>query len=106
THRQIHVQTYDGPYATISCKSDETRYEMPWEFTCRLPYWMPSSSKFEPTTALPLESTSSFAVPSTSIAPALHTFRSGCTTPPTHIYQQISPSPSIPPGHDSGLGFV
>ncbi|KAK5965111.1 hypothetical protein GCK32_014072 [Trichostrongylus colubriformis] len=104
--RQIHVQPQDRPYATISCRSDPTRYEIPWEFTCRLPYWMPSSSKFEATTALQLEPSSSFAAPSTVIAPTLHTFRPGCSTPPTHIYQQIPDNPSIGPGHDSGLGFI
>ncbi|VDO33458.1 unnamed protein product [Haemonchus placei] len=106
THRQISVKPRYHPYSPTSCKTadDENRYDMPWEQTRPLTYWMSSSSKSEATTTSPLDSASSLGAQSSIIAP--YSFRSGCTIPQTHLYHHISPNSSIGPGHDSGLESV
>ncbi|KAK6016320.1 hypothetical protein OSTOST_18198 [Ostertagia ostertagi] len=82
----------------------QKRYDMPWEQTRPLTYWMSSSSKSEATTTSPLDSASSLGAQSSIVAP--YSFRSGCTIPQTHLYHHISPNSSIGPGHDSGLESV
>ncbi|ETN77038.1 hypothetical protein RB195_010228 [Necator americanus] len=106
THRQISVKPRYQPYSPSSCKTadDENRYDMPWEQTRPLTYWLSSSSKSEATTTSPLDSASSLGAQSSIVAP--YTFRSGCTIPQTHLYHHISPNSSIGPGHDSGLESV
>ncbi|VDO64580.1 unnamed protein product [Heligmosomoides polygyrus] len=105
THRQISVKPRYHPYSPSTCKTgdDENRYDMPWEQTRPLTYWL-SSSKSEATTTSPLDSASSLGAPSSIVPP--YSFRSGCTIPQTHLYHHISPNSSIGAGHDSGLESV
>ncbi|VDM60846.1 unnamed protein product [Angiostrongylus costaricensis] len=105
THRQISVNPRYHPYSSSKCKvsDDENRYDMPWEQTRPLTYWL-SSSKSEATTTSPLDSASSLGATSSIVAP--YNFRATCTIPQTHLYHHISPNSSVGPGHDSGLESV
>ncbi|KJH46152.1 hypothetical protein DICVIV_07800 [Dictyocaulus viviparus] len=106
THRQITVKPRYHPYSSTICKTadDESRYDMPWEQTRPLTYWL-SSSKSEATTTSPLDSASSLGATSSIIQPYGH-YRTTTTIPQTHLYHHISPNSSIGPGHDSGLESV
>ncbi|CAJ0597561.1 unnamed protein product [Cylicocyclus nassatus] len=106
TSRQVAVKPRYQPFSPAPCgiAKEENRYDLPWEHTRPLAYWLSSSPKSEATTTSPLESTSSIGLRSSIVVP--HNFRSGGTVPQTRLYHYISSNSSTSPGRDSGLGSV
>uniref|UniRef100_A0A1I7WUM3 Transmembrane protein n=1 Tax=Heterorhabditis bacteriophora TaxID=37862 RepID=A0A1I7WUM3_HETBA len=99
----IHYPSYlfGGQRTVASCSLlFFLRYDMPWEQTRPLTYWL--SNKSEATTTSPLDSASSIG------APYSYRSTSGGTiiTPQTRLYHHISPNSSIGRHDDSGLESV
>ncbi|CAD6188273.1 unnamed protein product [Caenorhabditis auriculariae] len=94
-NREISAKPRFFPYITGKAADEENRYDMPWDQTRPLTYWL--SNKSDSTMTSPLNSASSIGA-GDIVCP---TFR-----PQTRLYQQITPSLPISRHDDSGLGSV
>ncbi|CAD6188272.1 unnamed protein product [Caenorhabditis auriculariae] len=102
-NREISAKPRFFPYITGKAADEENRYDMPWDQTRPLTYWL--SNKSDSTMTSPLNSASSIGAGDIVCSrDGYQTYRPPC--PQTRIYQHLSPNEPIMRHDDSGLESV